>query len=216
MISMSQKQEIILRFYREGQAKKRIARDLGVDVKTVRRYLSAYAEQLSELEGSTGEGTEALLSTLTEAPKYDASTRPKRRLTQEIQDKIDGYMASNVLKRNRGRHKQVMKKVDIHEALQKAGFQIGYTTVCNYIRHREQSGQEAFIRQHYDPGKVCEFDWGEVKLTIGGQERVFQLATFGPTCSTGRIRRAFKRPMRSFLLIFRGYTTSWFMTIPGW
>ncbi len=86
-----------------------------------------------------------------------------------------------------------MKKVDIHEALKKGGFQIGYTTVCNYIRHREQSGQEAFIRQHYDPGKVCEFDWGEVKLTIGGQERVFQLATFTAAFSNYRWAYLFDR-----------------------
>ncbi|GAH21622.1 unnamed protein product, partial [marine sediment metagenome] len=30
---------------------------------------------------------------------------------------------------------------------------------------------EAFIRQIYNPGDVCEFDWGEVKLEINSTLR---------------------------------------------
>lgn len=193
MISMSQKQEIILRHYREGHSKKRIARDLGINVKTVRRYLSAYAGELSSLEGVSGERREALLSSLTEAPKYDSSGRGRRRLTQEIQTKIDAYLAENARKRSRGVHKQLMKKVDIHEALEKAGYCIGYTSVCNYIREREQSGQEAFIRQHYAPGQVCEFDWGQVKLRIAGREHTFQLAVFTTAYGNYRWAKLFDR-----------------------
>jgi hypothetical protein len=52
--------------------------------------------------------------------------------------------------------------------LQRQGLSIGYTTVCNYIRSKSFPGiiHEAFIRQNYSPGVVCEFDWGEIKLYL--------------------------------------------------
>ena len=30
--------------------------------------------------------------------------------------------------------------------------------------------KEAFIKAEHQPGQVCEFDWGEVKLIIDGQK----------------------------------------------
>jgi len=147
MISMSQKQEVILRYFREGQSKKGIARDLCLAPKTVRKYIrehAAHRQALSEAEGSV---VEQLVERLTEAPKYDSSGRIKKRLTNEVCQKIDAHLEQNRVKRSSGRHKQVLKKIDIHECLLKAGHQIGYTTVCNYIRGAEHRRQEAYIRQ---------------------------------------------------------------------
>ena len=80
-----------------------------------------------------------------------------------------------------GKHKQQRKKIDIFEALQEEGFNIGYTTICNTIRRIKQESREAYIRQEYAPGEVCEFDWGEVKLTIAGKSRICHMAVFSPT-----------------------------------
>jgi transposase len=90
---------------------------------------------------------------------------------------IDQCLEQNRQKRQGGKHKQVMKKVDIWEWLNKEGHEIGYTTVCNYVRGQEHR-QETYIRQHYEPGQVCEFDWGEVKLEINGSRQVCQMAVF--------------------------------------
>lgn len=38
--------------------------------------------------------------------------------------------------------------------------------------------QETFIKHDYVPGSVREFDWGEVKLYIGGKSRRFYMAAF--------------------------------------
>ena len=193
MISMNQKQEVILRHTRQGHGKKKIARELKLDVKTVRRYLQAHEQKLKALTHAKGEEAEALISLLTEAPKYDSSGRQRHRLTREIQDRIDELMEENAVKRRRGLHKQLMKKVDMHECLRREGHRIGYTSVCNYVRRRQASGKEAFIRQHYDPGGVCEFDWGEVSLNIDGQERLYQLAVFTAAYSNYRWAMLFDR-----------------------
>ena len=53
--------------------------------------------------------------------------------------------------------------------------------------------QEAFIRQQYQPGSICEFDWGEIKLTIAGDLSRFQLAVFTSAYSNYRYALIYKR-----------------------
>jgi len=75
------------------------------------------------------------------------------------------------------------------------GYQIGYTTVCNYIREQEGkvSNKEAFIRQEYLPGTSCEFDWGEIKLTMAGQLVRLNLAVFTSAYSNYRYAAIYQR-----------------------
>jgi len=108
------------------------------------------------------------------------------KLTEEIVDRIQFYLQENNRKKKEGKHKQQRKKIDIYEALQKEGFAIGYTTICNAIRNIQQESREAYIRQEYTPGEVCEFDWGEVKLTIAGKSRICHMAVFSTTWSDYR------------------------------
>jgi len=42
----------------------------------------------------------------------------------------------------------------------------------------DREEKEAYIRQEYQPGKVVEFDWGEVKLIIAGKQVVFEMSAF--------------------------------------
>lgn len=193
MISMSQKQEVLLRYFREGQSKKGIARDVGLSPKTVRKYIREHEAQRQALSEALGSPVEQLVEQLTEAPRYDSSGRGKRRLTEEICQEIEEYLEQNREKRRSGRHKQVLKKIDIHECLLKAGYQIGYTTVCNYIRRAEDRRREAYVRQVYEPGHTCEFDWGEVKLLINGEWRTYQLAVFTAAMSNYRWAWLFDR-----------------------
>lgn len=191
MLKMSTKQEIILRYYREGQSQRKISRDLQICRKTVKKYLEDYEKQRNKEPPKEGE-LSALNNSIREAPKYDSTTRKKRRLTKEIAEQIDKYLTSNKEKRRSGKRKQLLKKIDIWEGLKGQGYQIGYTTVCNYIRSK-QGGAESFIRQHYEPCGVCEFDWGEVKLKIAGIDRVYQLAVFTLAWSNYRFAYLYAR-----------------------
>jgi len=193
MIGMSQKQNIIIRYFRLGQSQRKISRDLGINRKTVRRYIGEYESARKNREGDSGDlASEALLENIMEAPKYDSSKRTRRKLTKSIIEQIDSYMAQNAEKRSSGRRKQVMKKIDVWEALIGKGFDISYPSVCNYMRSKG-SKKEAFIRQEYLPGSVCEFDWGEVKLQIGGVWRPYQLAVFTMAWSNYRYAYLYHR-----------------------
>ncbi|MCA1759823.1 MAG: IS21 family transposase [Bacteroidales bacterium] len=191
MISMYTKQEIIIRNHREGKSQRQISRELQINRKTIKKYINDY-EKLQA--GSLHPGT-ALSTYLSSPPIYNIGTRSKVRLTQEVQSFIDAQLEANVTKVQQGMRKQILKNIDILQLLHEQGFGIGYTTVCNYIREKlgkSSTPQEAFIRQQYGPGSVCEFDWGEIKLNIAGHLSRFHMAVFTPAYSNYRYAMIYK------------------------
>jgi len=186
MIKMDTKQEILRRYFRESDSERKIARDLQINRKTVKKYLEEYleAKNKSEKEGTQ----ESLQEYSTSPPDYDASRRTRRKLTDEISAMIRQQLDENEHKRRSGLRKQIKRKTDIHEYLLSQGYIIGYTTVCNHIRDLGISEREAYIRQVYVPGEECEFDWAETKLKIRGIQHRFFLAVF--TSSYGNYRYA--------------------------
>ncbi len=192
---MITKQEIIIRYFRQGNSQRKISRELGINRKTIRKYIEDYEKSRNE-QGTGSQSTASELEDTIEAimhpPSYNSSSRKRRKLTEEIAEEIDGYLRQNAAKRSSGRRKQVMKKIDVYEALKAKSYDISYASVCNYIRSREWK-REAFIRQVYTPGSVCEFDWGEVKLFIGGVMRVYQLAVFTMAWSNYRYAYLYNR-----------------------
>ena len=179
---MNTKQKIILHKYRDGYSERRIARELKINRETVRRYLAEY-DRARENQTNSSEPDEALIDEIVKIPKYDSSNRGNKKFINEISQEVDRLLQANEEKRSRGLHKQVMKKIDILEHLHELGYDIGYTTVCNHINRKLDRRDEAFIRQVYNPGDVCEFDWGEVKLEIGGKLQILYMAVFTPALS---------------------------------
>lgn len=189
---MYTKQEIIIRSYREGKSQRQISRELQISRKTIKKYIEDYEKLLK----SSINPTTSLSTYLSSPPIYNLGTRGKISLTQDIQMYIDELLESNRKKAEQGLHKQRLKKIDILQQLHSQGFQIGYTTVCNYIREKEgkmPASKEAFIRQQYQPGSSCEFDWGEIKLNIAGQMCRFQLAVFTSSYSNYRYALIYQR-----------------------
>lgn len=189
---MVQKQQIIISYYRQGISQRQIAKTLGLNRKTVKKYILEYEDEKAQsLVDKVG---------IIQPPRYDTTTRSKRKLTQNIQEYIDACLRKNDLKRQSGKAKQSMKAVDIHESLLDSGFQISYSTVCQYIRDAKRKKKEVFIRQHYTPGSCSEFDWGQVKLDIGGTQKNMMLAVFTLAYSNHRWAMLFYREDMSSLL----------------
>lgn len=179
---MNQKQKMIIAYHNKKKSQRTIAREVGLNRRTVARYLKDYEKKRSQLRAAEDDTKkEELTADIIEAPSYDTRSRKKVKLTEEMINRIQFYLKENEQKTKEGKHKQQRKKIDIFEALQKEGFSIGYTTICNTIREIQKESREAYIRQEYAPCEVCEFDWGEVKLTIAGKSRIFQMAVFSST-----------------------------------
>ena len=189
---MYTKQEIIIRSHREGKSQRQISRELQINRKTIKKYIEDYEKlQTESLHPET-----ALSAFLSNPPVYRTDKRRKICLTREVQSFIDSQLEANGRKVRQGMRKQILKNIDILQLLQEQGFSVGYTTVCNYIREKlgkSATPQEAFIRQQYAPGSVCEFDWGEIKLNIAGHLSRFQLAVFTSAYSNYRYAMIYKR-----------------------
>ena len=189
---MYTKQEIIIRSYREGKSHRQISRELQINRKTIKKYIEDY----ENLQAGSPPGETALSAYLWSPPLFRIGTRSKVRLTQEVQSFINAQLEANGKKIGQGMRKQILKNIDILQLLHEQGFGVGYTTVCNYIREKlgkSATPQEAFIRQQYQPGSTCEFDWGEIKLNIAGHLLRFQLAVFTSAYSNYRYAMIYKR-----------------------
>lgn len=188
---MYTKQEIILKSYREGKSQRSIARELGISRLTVKKYIEEYEADVGANNKTKSSFSQYLLQT----PVYKVNKRKKIKLTQEVQDAIDKFLEDNEQKKQQGLGKQLLKKCDIYEQLNLQGFPIGYTTVCNYISTKEKKtvNKEAYIRQEYQPGEVCEFDWGEIKLYINNELVCLQLAVFTSAYSNFRFAAIYQR-----------------------
>ncbi|MCK5538673.1 MAG: IS21 family transposase, partial [Bacteroidales bacterium] len=116
-----------------------------------------------------------------------------RKTTPAIISRINELLDLNKNHREQGRRKQQLKMIDIHEDLISLGHEICYTSVCNLIKELSEKHQAAYIRQEYELGEECEFDWGEVKLKIAGVDTVYQFAIFTTCAGNYRYGRLFEK-----------------------
>ena len=189
--------------YQNGETKRAIAREVGASRNTVKKYIDEYEDSISKLSAAEDAKDDISLNMLVEKlsspPKYNSSNRRKHKLTDDIICVIDKCLEDNERKINERKRKQVMKAIDIFELLQEKNFDIGYTTVCNYIREQTLK-REAYVRQNYAKGHTLEFDWGEVKLKINGEEKKIQLALFSTAYGSYHCGRLYNNQrMESFL-----------------
>lgn len=179
MITLGQKIEILRMHFVEGLPKKQIARDLKVSKNTVKTYINHFLEAKKELIAA-GVSKYELIENMVEKPKYNSNNRSARVMTDEVKEIIRGFIRDNEIKRNTGNAKLCMTAQDMYDTLIEKGFSLSYASVAQYVQKYKENEYtyEAFIKQKYEYGDVCEFDWGDVKLVIGGQNIRFRMAVF--------------------------------------
>jgi predicted DNA-binding protein YlxM (UPF0122 family) len=193
MLEVETNHQIILLFYREGLSIRKIAKKLKIHRDTVKARITQY-EQFKASPLSDQDKPGSLLNQyLKTGSVYNSANRSKRRLTDDIVAIIDKCLQDNEAKRLDGRIKQQLKKIDIHEQILSAGHTISYSIVCEHIRTKLAQSREAYIRQGYQEGFCCEFDWAEVKLHVDGRYRRYYLAVFTSAFSNYRYAMVFQR-----------------------
>lgn len=179
------KQFDVISRYRQGESYRHIARELGIDRKTVKAICDRYKKGIDALNSSKSEqeveeATEQLVLTRS----YDSSKRRTRAYTPAVEARMKELYQQELKKNKRlGPHKQALTAIAVHELLAEEGHPIGYRTVAHYCRQLKQKTREAFIRQEYPLGYRVDFDFGEVKLEIAGKVRTYHLAVFASPAS---------------------------------
>lgn len=148
LISLNDKQEIILSYIRDGKSQRQISRETGIDRKVIRKYIKKYEEKRRDLinEGKIDGNTDIqeIIDDIIEKPKYNVKNRHKIKLTEEVINRIKFYLRENEQKRYLGQSKQQKKKIDIYNALREEGYDIGYTSVCQAINEILNVQKEAY------------------------------------------------------------------------
>ena len=139
---MTRKQQIIMG-HLNGESNRKIALRLHVSRDTVNKYVQEYTEKREAFLSEHPDGdAEEILQAYVEGPKYDTSSRKPVKVTEELREEIAACLRSNEEKRATGRHKQQMRKKDIHSYLAKKGYGVSYSTVK---RHRGEDMTLTFL-----------------------------------------------------------------------
>lgn len=168
----------IIKLKETGMSNRGVARELGIDKKTVNKYWNQYKENILKLNETThtNEITQ-IQEDITSAPKYNSDSRTRRKVTPEFLNALEKILEDEEKKfKVLGTNKQALTKQQIHELLKKQGFTLSYPTVVLEIKRIKSLGNECFIRQDYDFGDRLEYDFGEVKLVINGVVKRYYIA----------------------------------------
>ena len=127
MISMTDKQKIIKYSEQLGLSNREIARQLGINRKTVDKYIHEYrSRDLSSVSDSDS-------SYYFESPSYSTPERLSSALTEDAISIIEECLRLNEDRESNGQKKIKYKGIDIYEKLVSQGYKIGYSTVCLYL-----------------------------------------------------------------------------------
>lgn len=101
MITLSQKQQIVISAFRDGKSLRAIARETGIDRGTVTKYVRSYEERRRQLlEQNDDVDIKELTDCIVEKPKYNSSNRSKRKLTDDIIKEIQHHLIENEQKKS--------------------------------------------------------------------------------------------------------------------
>lgn len=188
---MTDKQEIIQLYRVNEYSIRKIARTKGISRNTVKKIIHEYLGVLSSPDSSN-----RLDEYLAEKPKYNCSRRRARVMTPTVCEEIDRLLKINATRLASGMKKQTMNCIDMLDILRSNGHELSYASLTRYVKNKRdgklEPSHEAFIRQSYEPGLECEFDWGEVKLYLGGELTKFYLAVFTMCHSNHRMAYLFR------------------------
>ncbi|WGS64663.1 IS21 family transposase [Marinitoga aeolica] len=187
-------------YFREGKSQREISRILGINRKTVGKYVKEYEEAFEEYKNQDGINEE-IIEKIAGKPKYDTSNRKPRKVTEELMLRIQELVEANETKRKKGLRKQIMPVSQMYEIIRNEGYEISSGTIYNLVRKiSSKKSKEAYIKQRYIPGDIVEFDWGEIKLEINGVMKNIQAAVFTFAYSNYRYAYLYqKQNMESFI-----------------
>jgi transposase len=178
MVEMTEKMAVIT-YKNVGKSNRETARLTGLNRETVSKYWEEYKRKIHELSVE-GADTKQIQDELTSKPVYNSESRKNRprKYTEEIRTRLKEILKSEALKDSilGVGHKQKMTNKQIHAQLRDEGFDIGIATIGNALAKLRERQRQVYIRQQYELGERLEYDFGEVRLVIGGVQGTYHMA----------------------------------------
>ncbi|MCA1837269.1 MAG: IS21 family transposase [Actinobacteria bacterium] len=128
----------------EGQSIRAVAREMAISRNTIRKYLK-----------------------LSEPLRVERQKKPSP-VSEMVAPRIDGILEEW---RERTTAKQRITATRIHRQLVEEGYEVGITTVRNYLREKRRQKAEVFIPLVHRPGEEAQVDFFEVTVEEDGELR---------------------------------------------
>jgi hypothetical protein len=161
----------------QGKSNRETARLTGLNRETVSKYWEEYKQKLNELS-IEGIDLKEVQEELVSKPKYKPRMPKPGKYTEKVEERLKEILKSEARKDvilGAG-HKQKMTNKQIHELLRNEGYDIGITLVCRALAQLRERHRQVYIRQQYDFGDRIEYDFGEIRLIIGGILGTYHMA----------------------------------------
>jgi len=178
MVDMETKNKIIS-LKNEGKSNREVARITGLNRETVSKYWEEYKRKKYELQ-QKGIDERAMQEELLKKPAGKPREKVRRKYTEAMDEKLREILRAEKRKESvlGVGHKQKMTNKQIWEILCEEGHAISQSTVNIELARLRERKSEVYIRQQYEYGDRLEYDFGEVKLVIGGAVCVYHMAVF--------------------------------------
>lgn len=166
----------VLRRREAGQSLRRIARDTGLDRKTVRRYVEA----LERAEGDDEERVQQMVREVQSRPAVPASA-PRRKL-EAHRDQVRDWL----FPKQPGQ--RALRLTKVHVLLARRGVEVTYATLCRWA-HDELGWRERTPTVRVDdppPGEEAQADFGKMGMLVDpstGKPRALWCLIVTLTCS---------------------------------
>lgn len=93
---MNKKQDVILKYIRQGKSQRQISKETGICRKTIRKYIKNYEDKLLKVnENLDAVGITDIIDDITSKPRYTSSSRSKRVLTDDVINPISEFLKEN-------------------------------------------------------------------------------------------------------------------------
>jgi hypothetical protein len=183
-----------------GKSNHAVAKETGIHRKTVAKYWNEYQRLMKQIK--PGEINRQIQEKIARLPQYDTTNRQPLKYTLAVDTAVNDILANEVNKACElgENNKQKLTNRQILGILKEQGHDIGITVLSAHIREKRRRNTEVFIRQEYDFGARLEYDFGEVKLVIGGVVGKYYLAVFGAPASGFRWAYLYKNQRKEVFL----------------
>jgi transposase len=171
-------QEEIITLKARGWSARRIARELGFDRDTIRRYLCVAAAKAATLTPGSGAAAESNPATPTPGSGRDCGPAGDGFEAEAVVDEALASARANASLCERwkthieaGLDQQLSAKRIHQDLVREHGFVGGYQSVKRFVRKLEQQAPVPFRRMEFAPGEQMQVDFGQGAWVVDAQGR---------------------------------------------
>ncbi len=190
MLIMESIAKIRRRYLVNGESLSSIARDLNLSRNTVRKYIHTDTE-----------------------PSYKRANQPFPQLGSYQQTLEKWLETESHLPKFQRRTAQ-----RLFEGLQAEGYRGAYDSIQRFVKQwkntQSTSVKQAFVPLSFAPGEVCQFDWSQEEVCIGGYVQTIKVAHFRLCYSRQMFVAAYPRETQEMVLDAHSRAFSFFEGVP--